>query len=275
MNSLTINTLPNRNSIPGHPFHIVELSPWPLSSSISLIFITINAVGYFYHIHYSQYGLLFGILSLLLTSYLWFRDINSEGTLGGYHTFAVQRSLTLGFYLFVISEIFFFLGIFWAYLHSALSPNVETGVIWPPMGIETIDAFEVPLLNTILLLSSGASLTYSHHALLNNNRKGAILGLIITVVLALTFSGYQALEYIEAPFTIADGTYGSTFYLGTGFHGIHVLIGTAFLMVCLIRIINYSYTNHHHVGFESGALYFHFVDVVWLFLWLLFYYWGS
>jgi len=160
-------------------------------------------------------------------------------------------------------------------LHSALAPTVELGGHWPPAGIEALNPFAIPLLNTILLLSSGATVTYAHHALIEGNRKGAIVGTAMTLLFAIVFTALQGVEYNEAGFTIADGVYGSVFYFSTGFHGIHVIIGTAFIAVAFFRIINYHLTDHHHLGFESSILYWHFVDVVWLFLYISVYWWGS
>lgn len=264
-----------RPQFQGHPFHIVDLSPWPLVTSFALLAFTTSAVSYFHNINQSGYALLFSFLSVVGAIILWFRDVSAEGALGGHHTFAVQRSLNYGVLLFIVSEVFFFVSIFWAFFHSALSPTVELGSMWPPAGIEALNAFEVPLLNTLILLSSGASLTYAHHALIQGNRRGVIIGFIVTLILAVTFTFYQGLEYYEAPFTISDGIYGSTFFFSTGTHGLHVIVGTLMLSVAFFRIINYSLTDHHHLGFESAALYWHFVDVVWLFLWVSVYWWGS
>ena len=216
-----------------------------------------------------------GFVTTLSSMILWFRDVVAEGTLLGNHTFAVQKGLNLGVALFIISEVFFFISIFWAYFHSALAPTVELGNAWPPAGIDPLNPFEIPLLNTILLLSSGASVTYAHHSLIEGNRRGTLLGIIITVVLAVIFTALQGLEYYEAPFTITDGAYGSTFFFATGFHGIHVIIGTAFIAVAFFRILSYHLTDHHHLGFEASILYWHFVDVVWLFLYVSIYWWGS
>lgn len=196
-------------------------------------------------------------------------------TFQGHHTFAVQKGLSLGFVLFVVSEVFFFISIFWAFFHSSLSPTVELGAHWPPAGIETLNPWEVPLLNTVILLSSGATVTYAHHSLIQGNRAGVIYGLIATVVLAAVFTGFQGFEYYNAPFTFSDGVYGSTFYMATGFHGIHVIIGTIFLTVGLFRVLSYHLTDHHHLGFEQAILYWHFVDVVWLFLFISVYWWGG
>lgn len=216
-----------------------------------------------------------GFLATVSAMILWFRDVVAEGTLLGNHTFAVQKGLNLGVALFIVSEIFFFISIFWAYFHSALAPTVELGTSWPPVGIDPLNPFEIPLLNTILLLSSGASVTYAHHSLIEGNRRGTLLGIIITVILAVLFTALQGFEYYEAPFTLTDGAYGSTFFFATGFHGLHVMIGTAFIAVAFFRILSYHLTDHHHLGFEASILYWHFVDVVWLFLYVSIYWWGS
>jgi cytochrome c oxidase subunit 3 len=169
----------------------------------------------------------------------------------------------------------FFLAIFWAFFHSALAPTIELGAQWPPIGIEAINPFELPLLNTIILLSSGVTVTFAHHSLIQGNRSGALYGTVFTILLALLFTGLQGIEYSVSSFTITDSTFGSCFFFGTGFHGLHVIIGTAFISVGLWRILAYHLTNNHHLGFESSILYWHFVDVVWLFLFASVYYWGS
>jgi len=181
----------------------------------------------------------------------------------------------MGVSLFIISEALFFLAIFWAYFHSALSPTVELGAQWPPMGIEAINAFELPLLNTVILLASGVTITYSHHSLIQGNRNGALYGALFTIVLAFIFTVFQGVEYSVSSFTLTDGAYGSCFYFGTGFHGLHVIIGTIFLAVGFWRLVAYHLTENHHLGMEGAILYWHFVDVVWLFLFLSVYYWGS
>lgn len=263
------------STIQAHPFHLVEPSPWPLAASFALLLLTSAAVMSF---HGSTYGgtlLTLGFTLVLATMALWWRDCIRESTFQGYHTSIVQRGITIGFILFVISEVFFFLSIFWSFFHSALSPSVELGSVWPPTGIEALNPFEIPLLNTIILLSSGATVTWAHHSLIARDRKGVIYGLIFTIILALVFTALQGFEYYNAPFTIADSVYGSCFYFGTGFHGLHVLIGTIFLIVCLLRLISYQLTDSHHVGLESAILYWHFVDVVWLFLYISVYIWGS
>lgn len=263
-----------RSAFNGHPFHLVEPSPWPIISSFALLTLTISAVLSFQG-YMSGYYLIIGFVSVLGVMILWFRDIIAEGSYKGDHTFAVQKGLTIGVALFIISEIFFFLSIFWAFFHSSLAPTVELGGMWPPNGIEALNPFELPLLNTVLLLSSGACVTYAHHCLIRGKRSGAIIGLISSITLAILFTGLQGVEYWNAPFTISDGAYGCCFYFGTGFHGLHVIIGTLFLGVSLYTIITYQQSDHHHVGFESSILYWHFVDVVWLFLFISIYWWGS
>jgi len=177
--------------------------------------------------------------------------------------------------LFIASEVMFFLAFFWAFFHSSLAPTVEIGAVWPPKGIQVLNPWEIPFLNTLILLSSGAAVTWAHHAILAGYRKQAIYSLCVTILLAILFTAFQGYEYLSAPFTISSGIYGSTFYMATGFHGAHVLIGTTFLTVCLIREIHFHFTKNHHFGFEAAAWYWHFVDIVWLFLFVSIYYWGS
>lgn len=269
--------MPNilRSIFQDHPFHLVSPSPWPLYTSISLLNLATSTALSMHNFH-NGYNL--NIISLILvisSMSFWFRDIISEGTFLGNHTLAVQKGLNLGVILFIVSEALFFLAIFWAFFHSALTPTVELGAQWPPMGIEPVNPFELPLLNTVILLSSGATITYAHHSLIKGERKGALYGSIFTVLLALIFTFFQGVEYSVSSFTISDGVFGTCFFFGTGFHGLHVIIGTIFLSVALWRIYSYHLTDHHHLGYEAGILYWHFVDVVWLFLYVSMYYWGS
>jgi len=265
----------NRSAFQGHPFHLVSPSPWPLLTCVSLFTLTSTGVWLMHGFPYSGYFWIFAIISLLSSMFFWFRDIISEGTYRGNHTLAVQKGINLGIALFIISEALFFLGIFWSYFHSSLSPSVELGGHWPPLGIEPINAFELPLLNTVLLLASGVTITYGHHSLIQGNRKAVLYGIYYTLILAMVFTAFQGIEYRVSPFTLSDGAYGSCFYFGTGFHGLHVIIGTLFLAVGLWRARVYHLTDHHHLGFEGGILYWHFVDIVWLFLFLSVYCWGS
>jgi cytochrome c oxidase subunit 3 len=218
-----------------------------------------------------------GIIATVSSMALWLKDVSREGSFKGHHTVAVRSGLTLGFILFVLSEVFFFISIFWAFFHSSLAPTVDLGCLWPPAGLESMDPFEIPLLNTVILVSSGATLTYSHHCLIAGNRNGSFYGLLVTIILAVIFTGLQGFEYYNAPFTISDGVFGSTFFMSTGFHGFHVLIGAIFLTVCLCRMVAYHFTETHHNGFEAAILYWHFdfVDIVWLFLFISVYWWAS
>jgi len=206
---------------------------------------------------------------------IWWRDVIREGTFGGHHTKAVQNGLRFGMVLFIVSECLFFFAFFWAFFHSSLSPTIELGCVWPPKGIVTPDPWGIPLLNTVLLLSSGASVTWAHHAILAGNRSQALQSMILTVCFGVIFTAFQAYEYVELPFTISDSVYGSCFFLLTGFHGFHVLVGTLFLIVCTFRILAHHFTRFHHVGFEAAAWYWHFVDVVWLLVFLSVYWWGG
>nr|AYE67569.1 cytochrome c oxidase subunit 3 [Annulohypoxylon stygium]AYE67594.1 cytochrome c oxidase subunit 3 [Annulohypoxylon stygium]AYE67619.1 cytochrome c oxidase subunit 3 [Annulohypoxylon stygium]AYE67646.1 cytochrome c oxidase subunit 3 [Annulohypoxylon stygium] len=264
-----------RSNFQNHPFHLVSPSPWPFNTSFSLFTLTISG-ALAMHTFSNAYNVFYSAFLLVVFSMaFWFRDIISEGTFLGNHTLAVQKGLNLGVLLFIVSEALFFLAIFWAFFHSALTPTIELGAQWPPAGIEPVNPFELPLLNTVILLSSGATVTFSHHSLIQGKRSGALYGSIATIILAVIFTVVQALEYSVSSFTISDGVFGTCFFFGTGFHGLHVMVGSAFLSVALWRILSYHLTDNHHLGFEGGILYWHFVDVVWLVLYVSMYYWGS
>lgn len=264
-----------RSNFQSHPFHLVSPSPWPAKTSLSLFAITTSGVSSMQGFHVSSYIFIVSFMSVVICMSLWFRDIISEATYLGNHTAAVQRGLNMGVALFIVSEGLFFLAIFWTFFHSSLSPASEIGSQWPPNGIESINAFELPLLNTILLLASGFTITYAHHSVIHSDRTEALYGIALTVVLAVAFTCFQGLEYVVSSFTISDSVFGSCFYFGTGFHGLHVIIGTIFIAVSLWRLLAYHFTENHHLGLESSILYWHFVDVVWLFLYIAVYYWGS
>jgi len=258
-----------------HRFHLVDRSPWPAIISLFSLGLTSSLVAIFHNVTEGKYLFIFFFIFILVIMVLWFRDIIREGTLLGYHTKIVQRSLRLGFLFFIVSEVMFFFSFFWGYFHSSLCPSIEIGDVWPPVGIEPFSPWSIPLLNTAILLLSGASVTWAHHGLLANKPNAAVNGLIVTVLLGIIFTGLQFMEYVEAWFTITDGIYGSTFFLTTGFHGLHVIIGTLFLVVCLFRAFFGHFTSKHHIGFEAAAWYWHFVDVVWLFLFISIYWWGG
>nr|UOU85370.1 cytochrome c oxidase subunit III [Theodoxus fluviatilis] len=255
-----------------NPFHLVEFSPWPLTGSVGALFLTVGLAGWFHG--YSLFTMVLGLVLVALTMLQWWRDVIREGTFQGFHTGKVAKGLRWGMILFIVSEVCFFFAFFWAYFHSSLAPTPELGSCWPPVGINPLNPFEVPLLNTAVLLASGVTVTWAHHSLMEGDRINGVQGLVATVLLGIYFTFLQAGEYYEAPFTIADGVYGSAFFVATGFHGLHVLIGTTFLLICLLRVWTQHFSPSHHFGFEAAAWYWHFVDVVWLFLYLSIYWWG-
>nr|AOY40912.1 cytochrome c oxidase subunit 3 [Cipangopaludina cathayensis] len=255
-----------------NPYHLVEFSPWPLTGSIGALFLTLGLVGWF---HLGIYSLLLvGLFLIMFTMIQWWRDVVRESTYQGFHTVKVCKGLRWGMILFIASEVLFFFAFFWAYFHSSLAPSLELGSCWPPVGVYPLNPFGVPLLNTGVLLSSGVTVTWAHHSLMEGCWFSGLWGLICTISLGVYFTFLQAGEYFEAPFNISDGVYGSTFFVATGFHGLHVLIGSTFLFVCFIRVLFNHFSMGHHFGFEAAAWYWHFVDVVWLFLYLSIYWWG-
>ena len=224
-----------RSNFQAHPFHLVSASPWPIFTCVSLLTLTTSGVLSMHGFIDAQYFLNIALIALVSSMSLWFRDVISEATYQGFHTLAVQRGLNMGVALFIVSEALFFLAIFWTYFHCALSPNIEMGAKWPPMGIDSINPFELPLLNTVLLLSSGFTVTYAHHSIIQGKRSGALYGLVLTVLLAFFFSVLQGIEYSVSSFTISDSSFGSCFYFGTGFHGLTNKAPS--------NLITYSYTK--------------------------------
>lgn len=257
------------------PFHLVDPSPWPLTVSTGALVRTSGSVMYFHGYEGGRAIQRFGLGLLLASMAVWWRDVVREGTMEGQHTTRVQLGRRSGMVLFIVSEAMLFFAFFWAFFWAALAPTPEIGSVWPPRGIEVLNAWEVPFLNTAILLSSGASVTWAHHSIVSGNREEAIQGLRVTVGLAVVFTALQVFEYVNANFTISDSVYGSVFYMATGFHGFHVFIGTCFLTVSLVRLYNHHFTKQHHFGFEAAAWYWHFVDVVWLFLFVAVYCWGN
>nr|ARH54161.1 cytochrome c oxidase subunit 3 [Calvia decemguttata] len=256
-----------------HPFHLVDYSPWPILGAFSAMTTLMGMIKWF-HFYNSNLFLLSNIV-LMMIMIQWWRDVIRESTFQGHHTFMVSMGLRWGMILFITSEIFFFVSFFWSFYHSSLSPSIEIGMMWPPNNIIPFNPSNIPLLNTLILLSSGLSITWSHHSMMENNLNQALQSLMITIILGIYFTFMQAIEYWEAPFSIADSVYGSSFFMATGFHGLHVIIGTTFLMICLMRLNLNHFSTMHHFGFEAAAWYWHFVDVVWLFLYLSIYWWGS
>ena len=261
-----------------HPYHLVDPSPWPLVGAFSGGALV---TGIILVAHYQSWWLLIlGLLGVLFTMFMWWRDVVKESHTPGLHTPIVRIGLRYGMVLFIASEVMFFVAFFWAFFHFALFPDHVSGSVaatatWPPRGVLTFDPWSLPFLNTMILLLSGCTVTWAHHALIHNDRKTLIQGLALTVFLGLCFTGLQAYEYAVAPFAFSGGVYPSTFYLATGFHGFHVIVGTTFLAVCLFRAMKGHFTPEKHFGFEAAAWYWHFVDVVWLFLFVCIYWWGA
>lgn len=226
---------------------------------------------------YMRGGILSFICFILLLGLMfkWFSDVSNEGTYEGHHTKKVQKGLRLGVVLFIASEVMFFFSFFWAYFHFSLAPTIWIGNMWPPIGLEILNPYQLPLLNTVVLLSSGVSVTLAHRAMIAGFRGVVIWSLGLTIAWGIFFTCCQFYEYLHAPFSINDSCYGSIFYMATGFHGFHVLVGTIFLIVCLYRHIKYHFIQNHHIGFEAAIWYWHFVDVVWIYLYIVVYIWGS
>nr|UCC42862.1 cytochrome c oxidase subunit III [Geisha distinctissima] len=256
-----------------HPYHMVTKSPWPILSSMNIMTTMIGTVMWI--TKKEMITMILGITLTTICATTWWRDVIRESTFQGNHTIKVTKGLKMGMILFIVSEIMFFVSFFWSFFHSSLSPSIEIGMKWPPKSIETFNPMEVPLLNTIILLSSGISITWAHQSILANKLKPFKMSMIITITMGVYFSILQKWEYSEAKFTISDSIYGSTFFMSTGFHGIHVIIGTTFILVCLVRGMKLHFSSNHHLGFEAATWYWHFVDVVWLFLYISIYWWGK
>jgi len=258
-----------------HPFHLVNSSIWPLSVACSLYNFLIILVGYFETYNMSSltldfstwkitfYAPMFYLAIVIFFLYRWFLDIIREATYEGNHTLYVQKGIYFGVLLFITSEIMFFFSFFWSFFHVSLSPNIFIGLIWPPEYLNLLDCYSLPLLNTIILLASGVTVTYAHKACIAGSRMLTLDGLYWTVLYGLLFTLIQGYEYCFTEYSIDDGIFGSVFFLLTGFHGFHVIIGTIFLIVCLYRQIEYHFTKQHHLGLEAAILYWHMVDGIW------------
>jgi cytochrome c oxidase subunit III len=269
---------------PHHDYHLVDPSPWPIVGSVAALMLAVGLIAWM-HKMFAAAPILFaaGAIGVLYTMVAWWRDVVNEAEHKGDHTRVVQISHRYGMILFIASEVMFFVAWFWAYFSTALFPADALHVArteflggqWPPKGIETFDPWHLPLLNTLILLTSGTTVTWAHHALLHDDRKGLKWGLICTIALGALFTCVQAYEYGHAAFNFSGNIYGATFFMATGFHGAHVIIGTVFLAVCLLRAYLGHFSSKQHLGFEFAAWYWHFVDVVWLFLFACIYVWGA
>ena len=259
-----------------HDYHILSPSSRPLLMSMAVLILAAGAVAWMHKVGWGMPTFFTGLAAVSAMFYLWWKDVVHEANTGD-HTPVVQIHHRYGMILFIASEVMFFVAWFWAYFNAALYPSLHEGIAgtWPPKGIELLDPFVFPLLNTLILLLSGTSVTWAHHALIHGDRKGLKNGLWVTIALGLIFTCVQAYEYYHAEYGMADSIYGAAFYMATGFHGFHVIVGTIFLMVCLARTYKGDFTARQHFGFEAAAWYWHFVDVVWLFLFISIYVWGS
>lgn len=258
-----------------HPFHLVDSSPWPLFTSAAAFVFLLGNVMYMHSWVWGGYVLAFGFFYVIYCLACWWRDVVVEATFEGQHTRMVQKGLKLGMILFIASEVMFFFAFFWSFFYYSVAPVIWIGGVWPPLGIEAPSPWKIPFLNTLILVFSGISLTWAHYAILAKDRLESLNGLAVTIVAGILFLGLQLFEYIEAPFTISSSVYGSIFFLMTGFHGFHVMMGLAFIVVCTFRQASYHFTSNHHVGFEAASWYWHFVDVVWIGLFIAVYWWGS
>ena len=255
-----------------HPFHIVDIRPWPIRGAVGGLFIFTGLCGWI-HKFDSIILFTFGAFVLSMTICQWWRDVRREATFQGKHTNKVEGGMRMGMILFIVSEVFFFFTFFWAFFHSSLRPRVDI-YQWPPTGLSSINPYEVPLLNTTVLLSRGATITWTHISVLKSDWLEANIGFTSTILLGIFFTILQLREYVNRSFSLADSVYGRTFFVATGFHGLHVIIGTLFIVISWFRHIWSHYSRGHHFGFEARAWYWHFVDVVWLILFLCLYWWG-
>jgi len=259
-----------------HPYHILPPSIWPFIGALSSLALFGGAVMWMHGHELGSYITIAGLIAVLFVMFSWWVDVVKEAHAGD-HTPIVQLHLRYGMILFIASEVMFFVAWFWAWFNASLFPSAvdSIGGVWPPKGMEVLDPFGYPLLNTLILLCSGTTVTWAHHSLINGDRDGLKKGLWATIALGIIFSFVQAYEYMHAPFGFSDNIYTSAFFMATGFHGFHVIVGTIFLIVCLVRANKGHFTPQHHFGFEAAAWYWHFVDVVWLFLFICIYVWGG
>ena len=253
-----------------HPFQIISPSPWPLVIAMGSLLLTLGAVLAMHHIDFII--ILIGATMVIGGCAGWWRDMIIESKDNQIYTKEVKNGLKIGMLIFIGTEIMFFVSFFWAYFNASLFPSEVIGSVWPPKGLKTIDPFDLPYLNTLLLLLSGSTVTWAHNNILKEKMKDFTLGIGVTILLGLTFTSIQAFEYYHAPFLFKGGIYPSTFYMATGFHGLHVLLGTTFLTLCYFRSKEGHYTKESHTSFELAAWYWHFVDAVWLFLFVSIYY---
>ncbi len=274
-----------------HDYHLVDPSPWPIIGGISAFITALGLIIWMQSMDggeglfglHGPYVFVVGMIFIAGTMFVWWRDVINEAEIQGQHKPVVQLHLRYGMILFIASEVMFFVVWFWGFFDAALYSNEAvqvartefTGGQWPPKGVETFDPWDIPLVNTLILLTSGTTVTWAHHALLHDDRRGLIVGLVLTIILGIMFTALQVYEYVHATFSFSESIYGATFFMATGFHGAHVIIGTIFLIVTLFRALAGHFNSKQHFGFEAAAWYWHFVDVVWLFLFSCIYVWAA
>jgi cytochrome c oxidase subunit 3 len=263
-----------------HPFHVPHASIWPFLASCAAGLMAIGMVMFMHKASWHGFnvgakGLILGAAGVLTMMWVWWRDVIHEAFVEKAHSSETRTGLRYGMALFISSEVMFFVAFFWAFFDSSIFPKEAIGFVWPPKGVEAVHAFDLPFLMTMILLLSGCTVTWAHHAILEGKQAESVKALAITVALGIAFTCFQAYEYYHATFHFKDGIYSSAFYMATGFHGFHVLVGSIFLTVCLFRAIKGHFSPKSHFGFEAAAWYWHFVDVVWLFLFVAVYWWGN
>ena len=267
-----------------HPYHLVRPNVWPLISAFAGGFFALTMLLYFpQHREYVAGNAeatfpwlpMLGALSIMICMFFWWKDVIYESVVEKAHTKIAEVGFRFGMALFIASEVMFFFAFFWAFFGASMFPTEAIGFVWPPENIHTVPAFDLPFMMTMILLLSGCTVTWAHHAVLENDNENLVKALGLTVLLGVAFLGFQVYEYAAAHFGFTEGIFASTFYMATGFHGFHVFVGTVFLYVCYKRAKKGHFTKDRHFGFEAAAWYWHFVDVVWLFLFIAVYWWGS
>lgn len=267
---------------PSHPYHLIEPSAKPFLMSFALLILSMGGILFMHDKPHGGQIFSIGLIAVIMVLFFWWKDVITEGVRDKAHNEVVKKGLKLGMVLFIISEFMFFFALFFSFFKASIFPVdivvdiwPEKSGIWPPEGIKTFDPWSIPFINTLILLLSGTTVTWAYIALENNNKRDLVRGLALTVLLGVIFSGFQIYEYYHAAFSLTDGVYAANFYLATGFHGIHVVIGTIFLFICLVRARRGAITPKAHLGFQFACWYWHFVDIVWIFLFIWVYIWGA
>ena len=263
-----------------HPFHVPHASVWPFLGACAAGLMAAGMVMFMHNVtlgdfHIGAKPLILGAIGVLTIMWVWWRDVIHEAFVEKAHSKETKVGLRYGMALFISSEVMFFFAFFWAFFASSIFPKEAIGFVWPPKNIEVVHPFDLPFLMTMILLLSGCTVTWAHHAILEGKQAESVKALAITVALGIAFTCFQGYEYYHATFHFKDGIYPSAFFMATGFHGFHVIVGSIFLTVCLFRAKAGHFTPQSHFGFEAAAWYWHFVDVVWLFLFTAVYWWGN